>query len=113
MPIARVVWRTAEHGGRHAPPVGPRYSTPARFDAAEEDWSVVLDLLSRPEGSGDWIAGVRFMSDEAPQHLLTEGAHFELYEGKKCVGEGTVLPAASPPGRPTDGQLAVNNAKVT
>jgi hypothetical protein len=98
-PRARIAWLPPEQGGRGAPPAGPRYSTPARFEVAWEAWargqawSLVLDLVSHPIGLTDWIAEVRFLVDEAPQELITEGARFELYEGKKCVGHGTVLAA--------------------
>jgi len=39
------------------------------------------------------IAEVRFLVDEAPQHLLVPGAKFELYEGKNIVARGEVLKA--------------------
>ncbi len=31
----------------------------------------------------------------APHDWLAEGARFELYEGRKCVAEGTVLAATA------------------
>lgn len=99
---ARIVWIPSEQGGRQSPPPGPRYSSPARFEAAwdawpDETWSLVVDLVSRASDSPDWIAEVRFLAAEAPQVLLTDGARFDLYEGAKCVAHGTVLSA--PPQR--------------
>lgn len=96
---ARIVWVPPDQGGRRSPPIGPRYSAPARFEAAwdawpDEAWSLVLELISRPTESVDWIAEVRFLVEQAPQELLTDGARFDLYEGQKCVAHGTVLPSA-------------------
>ena len=77
--MARIRWRTPEQGGRRGLPSGPRYSTPARFLVAADqsscgDWSLVVDLVSRPEATNDWIAEVRFLFDEAPHDWLAEGA---------------------------------------
>ena len=33
---------------------------------------------------------VYFVFDDAPQEWLTEGEHFALYEGRRCVGHGEV-----------------------
>jgi hypothetical protein len=98
--IARITWRSLEQGGRRVPPPGPRYSTPARFECVADqsscgDWSLVVDLISRPAASTDWIAEVRFLFGEAPHEWLAEGARFELYEGKKCVAQGTILAATA------------------
>jgi hypothetical protein len=97
---ARITWRTREQGGHHVPPSGPQYIAPARFVGAADQtscgaWSLVVNLVSRPAASTDWIAEVRFLVGEAPQEWLAEGARFELYEGKKCVGQGTVLVATA------------------
>ncbi len=94
--LARITWLTPEEGGRHAPPSGPRYSAPARFEgqtAGPEgaNWSLIVDLVSHPPESGDWIAEVRFLVEEAPRECLRFGACFELYEGKKLVARGTIL----------------------
>lgn len=95
-PLARITWLTPEEGGRRQPPPGPRYSAPARFEgqaAGSEgaNWSLVVDLQSRPSGATDWIAEVRYLVDEAPHELLRLGACFELYEGKKCVARGVII----------------------
>jgi hypothetical protein len=94
--LARITWLTPEEGGRRVPPSGPRYIAPARFEdqppgAEGANWSLVVDLVSRPPGSADWLAEVRYLVDEAPHELLRLGASFELYEGKKCVARGAII----------------------
>ncbi|MHB1422454.1 MAG: hypothetical protein ACYC3I_04495 [Gemmataceae bacterium] len=98
--LARITWLTPEEGGRRTPPSGPRYSTPARFEGQAPgpegaNWSLVVDRMSQPLGSADWIAEVRFLVDEAPHELLLLGARFELYEGKKCVARGVIISPVS------------------
>jgi len=63
---------------------------------------VVLDLVARPAASTDWIAEVHFLAPDAPRELLKEGAQFELFEGRKCVGIGSVLAPAADPQTPSD-----------
>ena len=94
--LARITWRTPEEGGRRVPPSGPRYIAPARFEgqaAGPEGakWSLVVDPISHPPGSAEWVAEVRYLVDEAPHELLLLGARFELYEGKKCVAHGVII----------------------
>lgn len=94
--MARIHWKTPEEGGRKSIPPGPRYSTPARFRSAWDDWdhgawSLVVDKSSELEGTKDWIASVRFLFEDGPQHLLVEGAEFELFEGQKSVAIGKVF----------------------
>lgn len=94
--LARITWLTPSEGGRSTPPSGPRYCAPARFEgqppgAEGANWSLVVEFLSRPSNSTDWIAEVRWLVDEAPYELIRMGARFELYEGKKCVARGVIL----------------------
>lgn len=94
--LARITWLKPEEGGRRLLPSGPRYSAPARFEgqaAGSEgaNWSLVVDLMSHPSGSTDWIAEVRYLADEAPHELLLLDARFELYEGKRCVAHGIII----------------------
>src|SRR5262245_2847156 len=108
---ARVTWLASEHGGRRLPPSGPRYVAPARFESqaagpAGANWRLVIERMSQLPGSVEWIGEVRYLADEAPQELLSPGARFELYEGKKCVARGVIttpMPAAvnQPCARPT------------
>lgn len=101
---AEVRWKTREEGGRMAPPsgVGPTpYCAVARFaDEPEEalpygSWSLVVDRV-KPLGPLEWLADVHFLVEAAPQHLLTVGAEFSLYEGRRCVADGQVVGAAEP-----------------
>jgi hypothetical protein len=95
--LARITWLTPEEGGRRVAPSGPRYIAPVRFEGQtvaeweREAWSLVVDLVSHPPESADWIAQVRYLVDEAPQELLRLGARFGLYEGKKCVARGAII----------------------
>ena len=94
---AKITWLTPDQGGRRAPPSGPQYIAPARFIVAADrssygNWGLVVDLVSRPAASNDWIAKVRFLVGEAPHEWLADGTRFELYEGTKRVAQGNVLP---------------------
>lgn len=95
--IARIEWLSAEQGGRNAPPSGPRYSTPVRFEsqpfgAEGATWSLVVEMIDRSADAMAWTARVHFLMDEAPNELLNVGARFELFEGAKRIGRGAVLP---------------------
>lgn len=93
---ARVCWVAKEEGGRNSPPSGPRYITVARFEEDKESypkeaWSLVLELSISPDSSLCVTAGVRFLVDDAPKHLLHPGSSFELYEGRQLVARGQVI----------------------
>ena len=109
---ALIMWLSPEQGGRQTPPSGPRYTPTARFEAAAEDRSVVLELVSHPTGSADWIADIRFLFDDAPKELLSDGARFELFEGKKCVARGTVLTPEAEQRNPSIGRLSTEEANL-
>ena len=92
---ATLDWHRADEGGRETIPSGKRYSTVARFEDAASDWpevawSIVLEKMEVVGGQRRMIATIRFLSSEAPQHLLRPGSRFELYEGRKCVAKGVV-----------------------
>jgi len=93
---ARIEWIGPEAGGREAPPVGPRYSTVARFEG-QADWpreafSLVVERKSNDHGDAEWIATVSFLVPEnAPDDFLRPGARFELFEGGRRVAAGQVL----------------------
>jgi hypothetical protein len=105
---ARIEWVPQSQGGRTAPPIGPRYVAPAKFESAAEAWpgeawSLVVELIDRAPGSHEWVAQVHFLMGDAPHDLLTEGADFELYEGKRCVARGQVQSQlVRDPGFPSD-----------
>ena len=93
---ARVRWLKEIDGGRAIPPLGPKYSTVARFpeDVAnwsDVAWSLILEWSTPPNTDREIIVDVRFLSPDAPEALLHPGAVFELYEGKRCVARAEVL----------------------
>jgi hypothetical protein len=92
---ALIRWLTREEGGRERPPVGPTYSTVARFSKLydrwpDEAWSVVLDIAEPADENNRMLAGIRMLVEDAPAELLVSGSEFELYEGRKCVARGAV-----------------------
>jgi len=94
--LAKICWIPAADGGREHPPLGPRYSTVARFDKEAEKWpheawSVVAEFKEELDRSSGILAELRFLVKEAPSHLLEPGSKFELYEGRRVVARGEVL----------------------
>jgi hypothetical protein len=97
--LAKVRWLRLEEGGRSAPPLGPQYSTVAKFEAQTEDewlkgaWSLVLDLDGAPNETLTQTASVRFLADEtkAPLEWLEPRSKFALFEGRRKVAEGVIL----------------------
>lgn len=95
---AFISWVPAGEGGRSRPPSGPTYSTVCRFEEdprwPDQAWSLFVEFL-KPIRDGRYLhANVRFLTDDAPQHLLHAGSRFELYEGRRRVAKGVVLPRA-------------------
>jgi hypothetical protein len=93
-------WIPIEEGGRANPPGGSVYSTVARFEDDEkwphEAWSLVIRVGRSFKGGRYTHAKMEFLAEDAPQHLLKEGARFELLEGRKRVAKGVILPAGVP-----------------
>lgn len=54
-------------------------------------WSVVVDLWSRPDELGQTLASLRFASSSAPTCDLKVGQRFELRAGPHLLGEVEVL----------------------
>jgi hypothetical protein len=94
--IATIEWMTAAAKGRKAPPPGPQYIAPVRFgvwrgDLPEEAvFSLVLECL-QPIDESHWKARIKFLAEDAPRQLVSQGATFECYEGRSCVLRGTVI----------------------
>jgi hypothetical protein len=93
---ARVCWMTKEAGGRESPPVGPRYSTVARFEEEKdkwphEAWSLVLQFNGPLDETLCVIADVSLLNSDGPTKLLHQGSVFELFEGHRLVARGEVL----------------------
>jgi hypothetical protein len=97
---AMISWVSAADGGRKHPPSGPSYSTMARFEedagSSHGEWSLVVEFEKRFKDPRVLLANVRFLVDAAPHHLLHSGSRFELFEGRKRVAKGIVLPPAIP-----------------
>ena len=97
--LAKVRWLRPDEGGRSAPPLGPQYSTVAKFEAQTEEewltsrWSLVLDLEGTPSEMWTQTARVHFLADEirAPVEWLQPHCAFALFEGRNKVAEGVVL----------------------
>jgi hypothetical protein len=94
--IARIHWLPAAEGGRKHPPLGSRYSTAARFEKEakkwpQEAWSIVAEFSKEVGDSSCVEAEIRFLTPEAPAHLLEPGNKFELYEGRRLVARGEIL----------------------
>jgi hypothetical protein len=90
---ASIHWLSETEGGRKQLPTSLRYSTVARFpqqkDWPTNAWSVVAEFNEPP--TQDAVAQVRFLVEEAPQHLLASGTTFELLEGHKIVATVRVI----------------------
>ena len=88
---------TAQIDWLRQPPLGPRYSTVARFEEQTEEqwkkeaWSVVVELQGRPDESGHQVVAIRFLSKDGPTKWLQPSSKFSLYEGETKVAEGVVL----------------------
>lgn len=94
--LAEVSWIRPEEGGRNSPPPGPRYITVAKLEALadrwpDEAWSLVVEWRGTSEDVWRIKGHVRFLVDEAPDHLLVPGSRFELFEGRRLVARGCVL----------------------
>jgi hypothetical protein len=89
---ARLSWIPMSSGGRSILPVGIRYCpllVMSRGDDTGVSWSA--SVFNKEIDGGDSIATVAYLVDNAPHHLLKEGAEFALYEGQKIVAQGVVL----------------------
>jgi len=91
-----ISWISPDDGGRKVPPSGPSYTTVARFEEDERwnesAWSLVVNFEKRFKDPRLLLASIRFLADEAPHDLLHHGSRFELFEGRKRVAKGIVLP---------------------
>ena len=93
--IARIRWLSSRDGGRTRPPIGPTYTTVARFahqgdQWAKDAWSLVIEFLERPDQDLCHLAKVRFLAENSPSGWLEEGSEFELLEGPNVVARGTI-----------------------
>jgi hypothetical protein len=94
--LARIQWLSPVEGGRKAIPVGPNYTTVARFkgqgpDWINDAWSLVIEFVSPINGDLTMLAKVKFLAEDAPSGWLNEGAEFELLEGCKVVARGVTI----------------------
>ena len=79
-----------EQGGRSAP-ITATYRSLARFEGTEADYGFELELDSETLAPGETGVGrLSFWAvDEMPE--LQVGSTFEMREGARVVGRGTVL----------------------
>lgn len=95
--VARIRWLRADEGGRGSLPLGPLYSTVARFEDQTDEqwmteaWSLVLEFQGNPDESGHQMVTVRFLSENGPSQWLSPSKTFALFEGTKKVAQGIVL----------------------
>ena len=92
---ATLQWIRPEDGGRQMLPLGPKYSTVARFESQKEPWlkeawSLVIEFAEQPDASLSHQVKVGFLVDDAPNQFLAEGNAFELMEGSRVVAKGKV-----------------------
>jgi hypothetical protein len=92
---ARLRWLSSREGGREALPMGPTYSTVARFDNQQETWpkeawSLVIQFVDPPDKTRSHRVRVRFLAD-GPEELLRPPRTFELFEGQKVVARGRFI----------------------
>lgn len=93
--VAILKWLAPDEGGRAVPPTGPTIATVSEFEGQEGlpagAWSLVVTFLERPDASRSHRVEVSFLAGEdAPQHWLTNGRSFKLFEGPRVVAKGTV-----------------------
>jgi len=93
---AKIQWLTPESGGRKTPPLGPKYSTVARFiDISEkwpkEAWSIVAEFIKPTDSNNCTIVKLSFLVDTGPEYLLYSGSRFDLFEGPRIVATGEVI----------------------
>ncbi len=96
---AVIEWFTKDQGGRVRPPLGieiPPYSTVVRFTdepwpPTECAWSLIVVKDGQSSTEFRWLAGIRFLMDDAPHDCLRTDRTFELYEGNKRVARGRII----------------------
>ena len=97
--FVKITWKSAESGGRKTAPQGASYVAVCRFkgqsdaDWNRNAWSLRLEFLDTEENElgNSCYAFAGFLSDAAPNELLSPEAEFELYEGNRAVAEVQVL----------------------
>ena len=77
-------------------PSGPRYSTVARFELANNDWpneawSVVVEFDSLKDAFDSSSGSMRFLMENGPEELLKSGTEFSLFEGRRLVARGRIV----------------------
>jgi hypothetical protein len=57
----------------------------------QKSWTLLVDLAGQPDLCSDSVeATVYFLSDQAPQDVLEEGARFELFMGQVHYTHGRI-----------------------
>ena len=90
-----IYWLKPDEGGREILPTGTQYSTVSRFEETatlwpNEAWSIIVVFEQPPRLGEETLAQARFLSPDAPVHLLRPGNRFELLEGNRVIAIGKV-----------------------
>ena len=67
------------------------FLAPETCSLQNNSWTLVVQKIEVLEQPLKWLVEVNYLFDAAPHHLLTEGAEFELFEGKQCVVRGRII----------------------
>ena len=95
---ARIQWLKPEDGGRPSPPLGPNYSTVARFEVLSdrwphEAWSIVLSISAAANSHGLMLAGIRMLAgDDAPKDSALSWQPIRSVRGQevRCARRSTL-----------------------
>ncbi|NGQ97129.1 hypothetical protein G3578_18485 [Brevibacillus sp. SYP-B805] len=89
---AKICWLNLKPIGRELPPKTP-WHWPAKFDDAEEDWTILAVSQEEPDESLCIVTSIKFYFEDAPKHLLRQGSKFKLMSGTNgdILAEGTIL----------------------
>ncbi len=98
---AFISWIPAAKGGPSRPPTGVTFRADVRFDDdlnwPAEGWTLVVRPIKRFSRGQLVFAEVEFLVPDAPHDLLRNGARFQLFDGRRPIAHGLVLPPQARP----------------
>jgi len=88
-----IKWLTFEEGGRKMLIGGTHYRPTIILynDHSQCHWSFVMDFINQTSYKYPTIAEATFITEAAPWSQMLEGTQFDVHEGPKIVGYGTVV----------------------